>query len=253
MSNIEIIKHKKLDLNIPMFTVDGSINDTLNEYEMLSNLNGYRFTCLIGKPGSGKTSLLISWLTSKKVFKKVFHHVYVVMPASSRNSMKKNPFKNHLPQKMFDELDFPTLNTIYTNLLESSEKKESSIVILDDVGSAIKNNDIQKLLRKVIYNRRHLRVQIIMLLQSYLSVARELRKLVNNVVMFKPSKVESECLFDELFEYTKEDTLNVIKYAFTKNHDFIFLNVDNQKIYKDYNEILLKNNNIVYNIDSDDE
>ena len=100
---------------------------------------------------------------------------------------------------MFDELDYPTLSTIYDNLLESSEKKESSMLILDDVGSAIKNNDIQKLLRKIIYNRRHLRVQIIILLQKYLSVARELRKLVNNVVMFKPSKVESECLFDELF------------------------------------------------------
>ena len=87
MSNIEIIKHKKLDLDIPMFTVDGSLNDNLNKYQMLSNLNGYRFTCLIGKPGSGKTSLLVSWLTSKKVFKKVFHHVYVVMPTTSRNSM----------------------------------------------------------------------------------------------------------------------------------------------------------------------
>ena len=153
---------------------------------------------------------------------------------------------------MFDELDYPTLSTIYDNLLESSEKKESSMLILDDVGSAIKNNDIQKLLRKIIYNRRHLRVQIIMLLQSYLSVARELRKLVNNVVMFKPSKVESECLFDELFEYTKQDTLAIIKYAFTNAHDYVFLNVDNQKMYKDYNEIILKNNNLVYDIDSDD-
>ena len=70
-----------------MFTVDGSLNDNLNKYPMLSNSNGYRFTCFIGKPGSGKTSLLVSFLTSKKVFKKVFHHVYVVMPTTSRNSM----------------------------------------------------------------------------------------------------------------------------------------------------------------------
>ena len=44
---------------------------------------------------------------------------------------------------MFDELDYPTLSTIYDNSLESSDKKESSLTILDDVGSAIKNIDIQ--------------------------------------------------------------------------------------------------------------
>jgi KaiC/GvpD/RAD55 family RecA-like ATPase len=253
MSHIEIIKHKKLPLDIPIFTCDGSINDTLNLYPMLSNLNGFKFTCLIGKPGMGKTSVLISFLTSKKVFKKVFHRVVIIMPTSSRNSMKKNPFKKHLPERMHDELDLSTLNKIYDDLLESSEAKETTLLVMDDVGAALKNNDIQKLLRKIIYNRRHLKVHIIMLVQSYLSVPRELRKLVNNVIMFKPSKVESEILLNELFEYSKNDTLSLIKYAYTKPHDYIMLNVDNQKIYKDYNELIIKNNLSNYNNDSSEE
>ena len=252
MSNIEIIKHKKLDLETPVFLCDGSLNKELERYQMLSNLNGFKMTMLIGRPASGKTSLLISWLTTKKVFKKMYHKVVVVMPSSSRNSMKKNPFKKHLPERLFEELDLSTITTIYNNLLESSEAKETTLLLLDDIGASLKNNEIQKLLRKIIYNKRHLKCHIIMLLQSCLSCPREVRKMCDSVVIFKPSKIEAEVMMNELFEYTKEDTLNIIKYAFTKPHDYLMLNITNQKMYKDYNEIILKNNNLVYDIDSDD-
>ena len=33
---------------------------------MLKNLNGFKFTAIIGKPGSGKTSLITAFLTGKK-------------------------------------------------------------------------------------------------------------------------------------------------------------------------------------------
>ena len=66
------------------------------------------------------------------------------MPKSSRESMKKNPFKNHSADKMYEELNFDTINTIYESLLSSSEKKETSLLILDDVGAVLKNVDIGK-------------------------------------------------------------------------------------------------------------
>ena len=43
-----------------------------------------------------------------------------------------------------------------------------------------------------------------MLMQSFLSCPKEIRKLLNNVFLFKPSKVEFENLFDELFEIDKD-------------------------------------------------
>jgi AAA+ ATPase superfamily predicted ATPase len=98
MSNIEIIKNKKLSLDIPQFTCDSGVADHLNKYEMLKHLNGFYFTGIIGRPGSGKTSLLMSFLTGKKkkkVFRKAFHNVVVVMPSTSRQSMKQDLFKNH--------------------------------------------------------------------------------------------------------------------------------------------------------------
>ena len=247
--NIEIKKNKKLVLPVTQFNCDGSINDNLDKYDMLANLNGFKFTILVGKPGSGKTSVLTSWMKTKgkkKIFRKVFDHVLVVMPSSSRNSMKDNVFKNHPEDKMFDELDHPTTTTISNMLLDASAEKETTLLILDDVGASLKNNDIQKQLRKILYNRRHLKVHVIMLVQSFLSIPREIRKLVNNVIIFKPSKVEFITLFDELFETPKDDAMALMRYAFQKPHDFLFLNVDNQRIYQDYDELILhtENNNL---------
>jgi hypothetical protein len=256
MSNITLKKNKKLNLDIPEFTCDGGVADHLNEYEMMKHLNGFYFTGIIGKPQSGKTSLLVSWLTGrkkKKVFRKVFNHVIVVMPSTSRNSMKKNVFEDHDPSKMFDDLDLPTITNIYDRLETSSGNKESTLLILDDVGASLKNNEIQKLLRKIIFNRRHLKVAIIILLQSYKSIPLEVRKLFNNIIMFKPSKVEFENLFEELFETDKDNSIDIMNYVFKKPHDYLFLNVDSQRYYKDFDELIIKKNLNNYISDSDEE
>ena len=255
MSTIEIKRNKKLHLPITQFTCDGSINDNLEKYDMLKNLNGFKFTMIIGKPASGKTSLLTSWMVTKgkkKIFRKVFDNVLVVMPSHSRNSMKNNIFKKHHPEKMFDELDHKSVSSIIEMLNESTDEKKTTLLILDDVGASLKNNDIQKQLRKILYNRRHLKCHIIMLLQSFLSCPREIRKLVSNVVIFKPSKVEFETLFEELFENDKDDAMHMMQYAFKEPHDYLFLNVVSQRYFKDYDELIIHSkNNLDYHNDSE--
>ncbi len=82
-----------------------------------------------------------------------------------------------------------------------------------------------------------------MLVQSFLSIPREVRKLVNNTILFKPSKVEFITLFDELFETHKDDAMELMKYAFQEPHDYLFLNVDNQRIFQDYDELILHTKN----------
>ena len=79
--SIEIKKNKELKLDIPEFICDGSLDENLNKYDMLKNLNGFKFTAIIGKPGSGKTSLITAFLTGKKdkkVFRKVFNNIFFV-------------------------------------------------------------------------------------------------------------------------------------------------------------------------------
>ena len=60
--------------------------------------------------------------------------------------------------------------------------------------------------------------------------------------MFKPSKMEFENLFDELFEQKKDISMDLMRYVFKNPHDYLMLNVDNQKFYKDFDEIIVHDN-----------
>ena len=44
-----------------------------------------------------------------------------------------------------------------------------------------------------------------------MSCVNEIRKLIKNIIMFKPSKTEFETLFEELFETHKHLALDVMK------------------------------------------
>lgn len=239
---MQIKENKKMVLQPPSFNCDGDLAPHLKSYDMLQHLNNFGFTAVIGKPGSGKTSLVISMLISKKknrVFRKVFDNVLLVMPTCSRESMVKNPFKNHLPEKMFDELTYGSITNIYNQLLSNSENKQTSLLILDDVGASLKDSSIATILRKIIFNRRHLKVHIIVMLQSYMSFAKEIRKLFTNIIIFKPSKTEFENLMIEMFEMHKDIALDLMKEIYTDPHDYLFLNVDSQRMYKNFDEIII--------------
>ena len=70
--------------------------------------------------------------------------------------------------------------------------------------------------------------------------------------MFKPSKKEFEILFEELFEQKKDYALEIMKYVYQKPHDWLMLNVDSQRMYKMFDEVIIRSpdDNIS---DSDDE
>jgi AAA+ ATPase superfamily predicted ATPase len=242
--SITIKKNNALELDVPEFICDKSpIGEHLNKYDMLSHLNAYSNTFVIGKPGSGKTSLVTGFLKGKgkrKVFRKCFNHVLLVMPRSSRESMKDNIFKDHQEDKMFEELNLDSLNNIYNRLHTSTANNENTLLILDDVGAQLKNNELQRLMKQIIFNRRHLKVHIIMLLQSFSSCPREIRKLATNVFMFKPSKLEFEQLFEELFETAKKSAKDIMRVVYDRPHQYLMLNIESQRMYKGFDEIILK-------------
>ena len=245
--SLEIKHNKGIELLPPQFICDGGIGKHLEKYEMLSHLNAYTFDIFIGRPGSGKTSLMVSFLTGKKdkkIYRKVFNHIYIVMPSTSIQSMVKNPFKKHPPEKMFEDLTLENIETIYDKLVEASSEGENTMLILDDVGASLKNKEIQKLFRKIVYNRRHLKCKIVCLVQSFLSLPREIRKLLNNIFMIgKPSKTEFENLFAELFETSKDLAVDIMNIGYDNPHDYLMLNVDTQRIYKGFDEIIINKDN----------
>lgn len=236
---IKILKSNKLDITPPKFLCDGNLTEHLTNYPQFSHLNVFNTTCLCGRPGSGKTSMLISILNQKgdnKIYHKVFNKIYVIMPAQSRASLKDNIFEKHNPSRLYDELNLQNLQAIYDEVEENSKDKKTSLIIYDDVGSILKQNDIQMLLKKLSYNRRHLKVCQMFLIQSWKSTPLQIRKLYSNLILFKPNKSEFETIVEETIEQEKDVALALMD-LYKDPHDYLFINITKQEIFLNQNKI----------------
>jgi len=224
------------------FECDEEINKKLNKYELTKEfLNKSNTTVFIGKQGSGKTSLLINFVT--KIYKKCFHHIYVFMPASSRASLKNNIFEKHLdPSKIYDELNAETINDVYEKLQINTENKERSLIIFDDVQKALKNIEILTAFNNIVANQRHLRVVNFIMLQNYIALDAKLRDLINNVVLFKLGKRQTERIFNELVESHKDKFEIIRNFVFNEPYQWMFINLASQRIFKKFDEVIYLDN-----------
>ena len=229
-----ISKRSQLDFKPPEFLCDKCIHTQITP--PLPSTAHAMMIC--GAPGSGKTSMMVSLLTEKQAYRKAFDHVFVVMPPSSARSLKNNIFDKH--DKMFDDLDYDTLENILEQTRESTKEKENSLVVLDDFGAALKDNDIQRQLKELIWNRRHLRTSIWILVQSLVSVPLQLRKNVSHLITFKPrNKLEFHKIFEELIQLPKETAEDLLRFIFDKKYAFMFANCTSGDVYKKFDRINL--------------
>jgi hypothetical protein len=239
MSKITIIENPKPHLPKCEFLCDVPLAEKLNEYELTRFMNSHSTNLFIGKPKSGKTSLLYSFFKSKKLFKKVFHNIYVFQPSRSRQSMSDKLFDTLPKDQLYEELDYENLNEVMTKCKES-DPKENNAILFDDMGAYLKDNEILKLLKELIMNRRHLHVSCFFLSQTYKSVPKEIRKLFSNIFLFRVAKHELEDVFSELIEQRKDDVLAISKLVYDKPFEYLFINTDTQRLFKGFDEIMIE-------------
>ena len=116
---------------------------------------------------------------------------------------------------------------------------ENTCLIFDDQGAYLKNNETKKLLKELIMNRRHLHLSIFFLVQSYLSIERDVRKLFSNCFIFRCSKKEMETIADERIEQKKEHLNEIVKIVFNKPYQYLFINTDSQRIFNGFDELII--------------
>ena len=194
---------------------------------------------IIGSAGSGKTSMMVNLLTSTQAYKKAYHSVHIVMPSHSVASLKKNVFKNH--PRMHDELTWSVLDGILESVKEDAEEKYNSLLILDDVTASLKDKSLQQLLKKTIYNRRHYRLSIMILVQSYNAMPLSIRKTLSHFLSYKPrNKKEFTAIFEELIFLDREQGEALTRFVFDKPYQFIFADVNTNQLYKNFDRIIEK-------------
>ena len=206
-------------------------------------MNQHSTTLFIGKPRSGKTSLLFSLI--KGVLKKCFHRIYVFQPSESRASMSNDLF-GKLPQdQVYDELNVDNLQEVMDKIRIDASKGLNSLIIFDDQTAHLKKKDTMQLFKELIYNRRHLHTSLYFCVQTYYSVPKDLRRLWTNLFVFKTSKDELQNIWTELIEYDEMLLPKVRKLVYDKPYQYLFLNTDSQRLFKQFDEIKI--------YDSDDE
>lgn len=233
---IEEIK-SEINLDRPVFTCDGGLGKHIPSPIPDSAF----FWVFAGVPKSGKTSLALSLLCSKgkyqRVYRKVFHNILVVMPSASLRSLKNNCFDDLDEEKVFDELDRESCEDIKSQVEEYSEEGENTLLFIDDQTTYLKDANIQKILADLVNNRRHYRLSVMLLVQSYLSIPlTPLRKLITHLTLFRPkNKKETEAVRSELFYVDRPVFDALINYIYKQRHDYLFLDTLDQTIFRNWN------------------
>ena len=222
---------------------DYCIDSKLEQQESIKNcFSRHNFSIIAGLMGSGKTTLAIQLL--RDVMEGIFENLYVIIPEISLNSIneKHNIFKNELNEEehLYYEYTADNLQNIYDKLTENSLKGYNSIVLVDDFGSEFRTNkEAEKILNKIIIKIRHLRTSIWLLAQGITQLPLKWRQMATNLIMYNLGKSQMERIFDEFLRMNKKK-FEEIMLLFKKPHDLLILNIKHNKLYFNWDEIILE-------------
>lgn len=237
-----IIKQlEKPKLTKVLMTCDKPIDAKLEKYEAVKTcFSTYNFTIIAGKMGQGKTSTTLSLL--KNVFNYCFHNIFVIIPEGSLYSIpeKDNLFlpKENENKFIYHEYNEEVLSDILSMLEDDSREGYSSLLIIDDFGSSFRGDkNAEKILNKIIIRMRHLKTSIMLLTQNIYQNPKKWREIATNLICFDLGKSGMEKLFNEFFDYKKEQFDEIMK-LYKNPWDYLLLNIKHKRLFFDWNEIL---------------
>jgi hypothetical protein len=176
-------------------------------------------TVLCGPSRSGKSNLLVSFLTKPELMLGYFDHIYIFSPSCYTDHVweaVRNTY-NEDEYTMLDALDPALIEELIEEL--KTNNKQRSLIILDD---CITESAVEKSMVKLFIRGRHLGASIIVTTQSYMKVPRAARDQATNIFVFAPSNTEITRIVDEqlIAHVTKEQLESFIKHATKEPYDF---------------------------------
>ena len=152
----------------------------------------------------------------------------------------KNDIFEELPEdQKYNELTYDNLFEVITTI-KSDEPECNHCIIFDDMGAYLRDNEVRKLLKEIIFNRRHYHISIYFLCQTYLSLEPDIRKMFSNLFIFRVSKKELEAIFSELVESKSDYIYDISDIVFDSPHKYLFINTDSQRLFKNFDEIIIE-------------
>ena len=217
----------------------------------------------VGSPGSGKTSNIMSLLTSHPTKKnpskplyyfKFFDNIHLI--SGSLQTLPDN-FTKLLPDnKKHNKYTDDLLIDIIDDLREG--ENENNLLIMDDI---IKSLNRSKILSSVVLNRRHIThneeeegqggLSLIIMSQKFSLLNLEYRNAVSHFILFKVSSApELKRIREEIMYDLDDDEFNQLtKFAWKDKYSFIFVDLNKPK--KD--KYFVKFDKVIFDDDDEDE
>lgn len=222
------------------FICDGGIHPKLDKYDYTKTLfQKHSFTYIIGRPQSGKSNLLQNFFKKRDMLRKCYHNVFYVCPSSS--SLKDDVFNKLPDEKRFTDLNEESLSSIL-NVCEASTKEEKNMIVIDDCAASLKDNNLRTMFLRLILNRRHIGggVSVIIVSQSYNLLPLQLRKMINSLLLFKPTYEEMNLINDEILYNDKKEVKKLMEFFFDEKYKFLTYNLESGKYYKNFDRVTIE-------------
>lgn len=243
---MKLHKNETPKLKLPKFKCDSKLSPQLDANPLLRGMNRHFATAVLGKAGSGKTSLVTGLLNTSGYLKKVFDTILVFVPPNSRASMGDDCIWNKLPKdQVYDELNIENLRHAFGRAEKNAETEKQTLIVFDDVQRYFKQRDVEPMLLHMCNNRRHNRLSLFFIAQSYQKISRQLRLAMTDLFCFKLSKSNMDDIFKEMVECT-EDQWNQINAVYKKRakdtdgHHFLYLDANHQRFFIDWDEVVIE-------------
>lgn len=192
------------------------------------------FFIIAGCSGSGKSTTFFTQLINKKgMFHKKFDKVILISP-----SLHTLPFEFDKSVETYDSFDMDILQSIIDEQLENSKNgsEDELLLVLDDCLAEIMAHPQSKTLSKLILNRSHAKISVVLTSQSFTKIPLFLRKNSSHILICKTeNKRELLSIHEDAVSYPLKIWEKIVKFCFAEPYSFILLH--GSQIYKNWNRL----------------
>jgi hypothetical protein len=148
---------------------------------------------------------------------------------------------------VFDELNEETVEEVYDLIVanrdagDEEDEEYYSLLLLDDCQAALRNKAVERRIRGILANYRHLNCVVLCCVQNYMSVSKQCRDLFRCLFQFAtPSRLERQRIHDEWAgALDKNQFSELVNFVWDKKHNFLFVDRQSDTFHKNLNRLKL--------------
>lgn len=190
------------------------------------------FLYLISGPsGSGKSNLLVNLLTKSgtseckknmKSYRSMFDNIIMVSPSAHTI---QNKLMDTIPsEQRYDSLTEDVFDKVEQLTEDAVEEDVHTLLVLDDVSSELRKKEVESELNKIVKNRRHINLSLIIISHKITDYGTALRNNANLIFIFRPkSKREYDMITTEFMMRPVNECKQIIDHIYQGKHDFMLI------------------------------